>query len=173
MSGRRFGDGPVHEATEAGWDATLGANAKGAFLVSRAVVRVMLGQAPAAGGLRGSLLLISSVLATAPEPRFFATHAYAASKAAVLGLARAMAAYYAPHGIRVNAIAPGLVRTPMSRRAQDDPEIAALLRTRQPLTGAMLDADAVARAALFLLGDDAAAVTGDALLVDAGWSLGH
>lgn len=172
ISGRRFGDGPVHEATDEGWDATFAVNARGTFLVSRAAVRHMLAQAPAPGGLRGALLLMSSVLATSPEPRHFATHAYAASKAAVLGLARAMAAYYAPLGVRVNAIAPGLVRTPMSRRAHDDPAVAALLATRQPLGGALLDPEAVARAALFLLGDDAAAVTGDALRVDAGWSLG-
>jgi NAD(P)-dependent dehydrogenase (short-subunit alcohol dehydrogenase family) len=172
ISGRRFGDGPVHEATEEGWDATFAVNARGTFLVSRAVVRHMLVQDPGPLGLRGALLLMSSVLASSPEPRHFATHAYAASKAAVLGLARAMAAYYAPYGVRVNAVAPGLVRTPMSQRAHDDPAIAELLATRQPLTGALLDPVAVARAALFLLGDDAAAVTGDALFVDGGWSLG-
>lgn len=171
ISGRSYGDGPVHECTDEAWDVTLDTNLRSMFLMCRAVVRRMLAQPVAGNGLRGTVLNMASVLACSPEPRHFATHAYATSKAAVLGLTRAMAAYYAAHGIRVNAIAPSLVRTPMSRRAQDDAEIMAFTRHKQPLAGGLIEPESVASAALFLLGDGARAVTGDVLTVDAGWSV--
>lgn len=169
ISGRRFGDGPAHECTAAGWDAVVNTNARGLFLLCGAVLRQMLRQPLAANGLRGSILNMASVLAWSPSPHFFATHAYAASKAAIVGFSRAMAAHYAPDRIRVNVIAPSLVRTPMSQRAQQDPAIVEFMRTKQPLVGDLLTAEQVARAALFLLGDDAAAITGDVLTVDGGW----
>jgi NAD(P)-dependent dehydrogenase (short-subunit alcohol dehydrogenase family) len=82
-----------------------------------------------------------------------------------------MAAYYAPHKIRVNVIAPSLIRTPMSRRAQENPEILSLMKTKQPLTEDLIEAEEVARAALFLLCDESRVITGDVLTVDAGWCL--
>lgn len=169
ISGRRFGDGPLHDCTEEGWDTTLDTNVKSMFLMCRAVLRQMLAQPVGANGLRGTILNMASVLGFSPEPKFFATHAYAASKGAILSLSRAMAAYYAPHKIRVNVIAPALIRTPMSQRAQENPEIVAFMRTKQPLVEDLIDAEAVARAALFLLGEEAAVITGDVLTVDAGW----
>ncbi len=171
ISGRRFGDGPLHQATLEGWEATLAANATSQFLVARAAVRRMLGQEPDAMGGRGSILLMSSTLATRPAPGFFATHAYAASKGAIESLARSLAAYYAPHGIRVNAIAPSLIATPMSRRAQDDPAILAYLGHKQPLAGGPIDADAVTPTALHLLSDGARMITGQVVAVDGGWSV--
>jgi NAD(P)-dependent dehydrogenase (short-subunit alcohol dehydrogenase family) len=172
ISGRRFGDGPLHECTDEGWDVTMATNLRSMFLVCRASLRQMLGQAPSATGGRGAILNMSSVLAIAPEPRHFATHAYAASKGAVIALTRALAAYYAPHGIRVNAIAPGLVRTPMSARAQADPAIVESMQVRQPLAGGFIEPDEIARAAVFLLSDDARVITGETLVADAGWSSG-
>lgn len=171
LSGRRFGDGPLHECTDEGWSATLDGNLLPTFHVCRAAIRQMLAQPLAANGLRGSILNMASVLAFAPRAPEFATHAYAAAKGAIISLSRSLAAYYAPHGIRVNAIAPGLVRTPMSARAQQDPAILDLMRTKQPLTGTLLEAEDIARAALFLLGDDAAAIVGQTLAVDAGWTV--
>jgi NAD(P)-dependent dehydrogenase (short-subunit alcohol dehydrogenase family) len=171
ISGRRYGDGPLHEATLEGWETVLGANATSQFLVARAAVRRMLAQEPDAAGSRGALLLMSSALATHPAPAFFATHAYAASKGAVEALARSLAAYYAPSGIRVNAIAPSLIATPMSRRAQDDPAILAYLAAKQPLAGGPIDADAVTATALHLLSSEAAMVTGQVVAVDAGWGV--
>jgi NAD(P)-dependent dehydrogenase (short-subunit alcohol dehydrogenase family) len=171
ISGRRHGDGPLHECTEEGWDTTLDTNVRSMFLVCRAALRQMLAQEVARNGLRGAILNMASVLALSPQASHFATHAYAASKGAILALSRALAAYYAPHRIRVNAIAPALVRTPMSARAQDDPQVRELMKTRQPLVGDLLEAEDVARAALFLLGDDARAVTGDTLVVDGGWTV--
>jgi NAD(P)-dependent dehydrogenase (short-subunit alcohol dehydrogenase family) len=171
ISGRRSGDGPVHEVTLEGWEATMASNATSSFLLARAVVRRMLAQEVTTSGSRGALLLMSSALATHPAREFFATHAYAASKGAIEALTRALAAYYAPHGIRVNAIAPALVATPMSRRAQDDPSILAYLVDKQPLAGGPLDAGAVTAIALALLSDDARMVTGQVVTVDGGWSV--
>lgn len=169
ISGRRFGDGPIHECTEDGWDATLDTNVKSMFLMCRAVVGRMLEQAIGPGGSRGVILNMASVLGLSPESRFFATHAYAASKGAIIAMSKAMASYYAPLKIRVNAIAPALVRTPMSRRAQSDADVLQFMKTKQPLAEGMLDPEDVARASVFLLSDEARMITGDVLTVDAGW----
>lgn len=171
ISGRRFGDGPVHEATLDGWETVLQANVTSLFLVTRAALRRMLEQERDARGIRGTLLAMSSVLATHPASAHFATHAYAASKGAIEALTRAVAAYYAPHGIRANAIAPALVATPMSRRAQEDPTILAYLAEKQPLAGGPIDADAVTATALHLLAPETAMVTGQVVAVDAGWGV--
>ena len=170
ISGRKFGDGPIHECTEAGWDTTLDTNAKTTFLMCREVLKQMLQQDVNSAGLRGTILNMASVLAFAPEPKHFAAHAYAASKGAILSLSRAMAAFYAPHKIRVNAIAPGLIRTPMSQRAQESPAIIEFMKTKQPLAEDLLEAEEIAKAALFLLSDDSRHITGQVLSVDGGWS---
>lgn len=171
ISGRRFGDGPIHECSEEGWDITIETNLKSMFLALRAVVRRMLDQPVGEKGLRGAILNMSSALAFAPEPKFFATHAYAASKSAIIGLTQAMAAYYAPSKIRVNAIAPALTWTPMSQRAQQDGALLEFIKTKQPLAEDLIEAEDVARAAVFLLSDDARDITGETLGVDAGWRL--
>jgi NAD(P)-dependent dehydrogenase (short-subunit alcohol dehydrogenase family) len=173
ISGRRLGDGPVHEMTLDGWNLTLANNATSQFLVCRAAIRQMLAQEPAGNGQRGAILNMSSTLARHPEPTYFATHGYAASKGAIESFSRAMAAYYATHGIRINVIAPGLVATPMSQRAQANPEIIAYASTRQPLAGGILEAHDLVGAALFLLSDDARMITGQVLDVDGGWSVGE
>lgn len=167
ISGRRFGDGPLHEATLAGWETVIAANLTSMFLVSRAVVRQMLAQEPAGG----AILNMSSQLARSPSPDHFGTHAYAASKGGIEALTRAMAASYARHGIRVNAIAPALVATPMSARAQGDPAILAYLSGKQPLAQGALNPDDVTPTALHLLSDDARMITGQVVAVDAGWSV--
>ena len=171
ISGRRFGDGPLHELTLESWETVITANATSQFLVSRAVVRRMLRQERDATGLRGTILNMSSVLARRPSPRFFATHAYAASKGAIEAFSLAAAASYAPQGIRINVIAPALVATPMSRRAREDPSIRAYLEEKQPLTGRVIDPDDVTGTVLYLLSDDSRAVTGQVIAVDAGWSV--
>ena len=171
ISGRRFGDGPLHAATTEGWDAVMTANLRSLFLVGRAAVRLMLDQEPDADGQRGTILGMSSALARHPSPVHFATHAYAASKGAIEALTRATAAYYAPHGIRINAIAPSLVATPMSERARADAAIGAYLRAKQPLAGGPIDADAVTPVALHLLSREARMITGQVIEVDAGWSV--
>lgn len=170
-SGRRLGDGPLHELSLAAWDGTLALNATPPFLAAREALRVMLDQDLAASGARGSIVLMSSVLAFVPAPSLFATHAYATAKAATIGMARAMAAYYAPHGIRVNAVAPSLVTTPMSGRAAADPASVAFAQQRQPLTGGFLDAGDVSEIAVYLCSDESRAMTGQVLAVDGGWTV--
>jgi NAD(P)-dependent dehydrogenase (short-subunit alcohol dehydrogenase family) len=169
ISGRSFGDGPVHECSEDGWAITMETNVKSVFLMCRAVVRRMLEQTVGEGGSRGAILNTASVLAFSPEPKFFATHAYAASKSAIIGMTIAMAAYYAPRGIRVNAVAPGLTRTPMSLRARQNLELLEFIKTKQPLSEDLIEADEVARAAVFLLSDDSRNITGEVVSIDAGW----
>lgn len=170
QSGRRFGDGPVHETSDEGWDVALSQNLNVIFQMCRAVTGRMLQQAVGENGIRGAIVNVGSVLAVVPEPRHFATHAYAAAKGAVEAMSRSMAAYYAPQRIRVNVLAPGLVRTPASERA-GNPELLAFIEKKQPLTGGMVDADDVARAAIFLLGDEARSITGEAIAVDGGWTV--
>lgn len=165
-SGRRFGDGLIHELGVEGWDRTIELNLRSQALVAGAVVRHMLERG---GG--GSIVLVSSVLADRPEPELFGTHAYAAAKGGIIALATAMAAAYAPHRIRVNVVAPGLTDTPMAGRAAGDPRTMTFARRRQPLTGGMVTAHQVAEAAAFLLGPASGAVTGQVLAVDGGWSV--
>lgn len=169
-SGRSFGDGPAHSLTPDAVDRTLALNLRSQALVAAAAVRAMLGQ-PASPSGRGSIVFVSSVLATRPVADLFSTHAYAAAKGGIIGLATAMAAQYAASGIRVNVVAPGLTRTAMAARADADPAIRSFAARKQPLVGDLLDPADIAPAAAFLLSDDARAITGQVLAVDGGWSV--
>ncbi len=170
-SGRRYGDGPIHELTPEGWDRTLEINLRSQAMTCRAVVRQMLAQPPNDSGTRGSILLMGSVTATDPSPEMFATHAYAAAKGATIALMTAMAATYVGQGIRVNVVAPGLTATPMATRAAGDARIRAYAARKQPLAGELMDPDEVAHAAVYFLSDESRAVTGQLLKVDGGWSV--
>jgi NAD(P)-dependent dehydrogenase (short-subunit alcohol dehydrogenase family) len=165
-SGRKHGDGPVHECTEDGWDWTLAANLRSTFLTNQAAIRHFLSQKQP-----GVILNMASVLAYAPVPKHFDTGAYAAAKAGIIGLSRQAAARYAADGIRVNVLAPGLIGTPMAERAVNDPSIAAFLRAKQPLAGGPGRPADVADAAMFLCSDEARLITGAVLAVDGGWSV--
>ena len=171
ISGRRYGDGPLHEMTLEGWEQVMANNATSQFLVCRAAVRQMLSQDPLANGQRGAILNMSSAVARSPSPVYFGTHGYAASKGAIEALSLGIAAYYAPHGIRVNVIAPSLVATPMSRRAQGDEATLAYVAAKQPLAHGPMQPDDLVGTALYLLSDDARMVTGQIVNVDAGWSV--
>ncbi len=172
-SGRRFGDGPVHEMTMEGWERTMALNARTHVTTSRAVLRRMLVQEPDADGSRGAILNMASVLAFSTVPMLFPTHAYAASKGAIVTLTQTMAAYYVRNGIRVNAVAPALTTSRMSVRAAADAATQELATRRQPLSGGFLPASDVADAALFLLSRESRSITGQVLLVDGGWSVTH
>lgn len=172
ISGRRFGDGALHECTLAAWRVTHANNATTAFLVSRSALRYFLSRDPIMpANLRGTILTMSSVLAYSPQKDFFATHAYAASKGAVISMTRAAAAYYAPHRININTIAPGLVASPMSARAQNDPSILEFIKHKQPLSQNLLESKEIAQVALFLLSDAARNITGQVVTVDGGWTV--
>jgi len=166
-SGRRLGDGPLHEITDEGWDRTLQWNLTSVFLSNRAVLRHFLEHQQA-----GSILNMTSVLGFSPSPAHFSTHAYATAKAAIIGLTRSSAAHYAPRNIRINALAPALVATPMSERAQGDDAIMDFIRHKQPLDrGRIGQPEDLDGAAVFFMSDEARFVTGQVLAVDGGWSV--
>ncbi|MGO9469787.1 MAG: SDR family NAD(P)-dependent oxidoreductase [Isosphaeraceae bacterium] len=168
-SGRRFGDGPLHECSDDAWERVMHVNAFGAFLTNRAAVRSMLRQPLDAAGLRGTILNVGSVLDRSPSPVHFATLAYAASKGAIRALTLASAARYAADRIRFNLLVPGLIDTPMAARAAHDPQIRSYLATKQPITGGPGSAGDVAEAALYLCEPASRFVTGAELIVDGGW----
>jgi NAD(P)-dependent dehydrogenase (short-subunit alcohol dehydrogenase family) len=166
-SGRSFGDGPLHELTLEGWRKTLDMNLTSLMLSNRAAVRAFTERDHG-----GAILNMGSVLGMSPSPRHFTTHAYAAAKAAVIGLTRSTAAHYAAVGIRVNVLAPALVATPMSARAQGNAEIMDFIRTKQPLDGGRIGMPAdLDGAAVYFLSDAARFTTGQVLYVDGGWDL--
>jgi len=166
-SGRRMGDGPLHECTDTGWSYTLGVNLDSVFYSNRAAVQQFLKQD--SGGV---VLNLASVLAWSPSPKFFSTHAYATAKAGIVGLTRASAAYYAAQNIRFNALAPGLVATPMSERAQTNEGIMKFIKAKQPLDGGRIgQPEDLSAAAVFLLSDEAKFITGQVLAVDGGWEV--
>lgn len=170
-SGRRFGDARIDAITPEGWERTLALNLTTHVTATAPVVRRMLAQDPDGAGGRGAIVHMTSILAFAPDPELFPTHAYAAAKGAIVSLTTAMAAAYVRDGIRVNAVAPALVTTPMSARARGDDATVSFAARRQPLTGGFMEADAVAQAALFLLAPESRAITGQVLRVDGGWSV--
>ncbi len=166
-SGRKYGDGPLHAIPDDGWRHTLDWNLTSVFYSNRAALAQMLEQ-----GDGGSIVNLTSVLAARPAPEFFATHAYAAAKAAIVGLTTSAAAYYAPHNIRVNALAPALVETPMAARATSDAAIRQYVERRQPLAGGRVgQAQDLNGAVVFLFSDEARYLTGQVLAVDGGWSV--
>ena len=162
ISGRALGDGPVDECTLEAWDTVLATNLTSVFLCSKHAVPLLR----TAGG--GAIVNLSSVMGMMAGENDFTTHAYQVSKGAIITLTRAMAYHYGPEGIRVNAIAPGLIATPMSVRAQSDPAIVARLSELHPLTGDFGRPEDVAGAALYLA--TAPFVTGAVLTVDGGWT---
>lgn len=166
-SGRRMGDGPLHEMTDDGLRATLALNLESVILSNRAAVKQFMAQESG-----GAILNMGSVLGWSPSPQFFATHAYAAAKAGIAGFTRSIASYYAGRNIRANVLAPALVETPMAARAAGNPQILHFIATKQPLDGGRIGAPGDCDgAAVFLLSESARFITGQVLAVDGGWSV--
>jgi NAD(P)-dependent dehydrogenase (short-subunit alcohol dehydrogenase family) len=144
---------------EAEWRVTIETNLTGTFLCCRAAARLML---PAG---RGSIINMSSVHATSA---FGKLAAYAASKGGVEALTRALALEWAPHAVRVNAIAPGYFRTDLSRPLLESRWGEAVLN-QIPL-GRVAEADELVATILFLAGPGSSYMTGSILSVDGGWT---
>lgn len=136
-------------------------NQHGAWWTCREAVRQMLAQG---GG--GRVIVIASIASLVGSASGVA---YNASKGAVLQLVRTLAPQVAPHGITVNAICPGWIRTAMTKETQEDPERLARALAAHPL-GRLGEPEDVAGAAFFLASDDAAWITGIALPVDGGYT---
>ncbi len=166
-SGRKYGDGPLHELTLEGWNKTFELNLTSLMLSNQAAVQTFLARKTS-----GSILNMGSVLGVSPSPQFFVTHAYAAAKSAVVGFTKSLAAYYASYDIRVNMLAPALVETPMSERASKDEKIMNFVKTKQPLDGGRNgrpeDLDG---AAVFFMSDASRFATGQTLYIDGGWEV--
>ncbi|AMK19589.1 MULTISPECIES: SDR family NAD(P)-dependent oxidoreductase [Sphingobium] len=151
----------LHEASEPDFDQVLAVNLKGGFLMYKAVAAHLIEQAQS-----GSIVNIASTAGIRPWPT---AGIYSASKHGIVGLTVTAALEVAAHGIRVNAICPGIIDTPMYRR-NTNANIVAVAEQRIPL-GKVGNATAIADAALWLLGPEASYVTGAILPVDGGLAL--
>lgn len=155
--------GTVLTTTPDEWNAVFAANVGGTWLWARAVIPEMQAQR------RGSIVTVASQLALAGGR---GNSAYIASKGAILSLTRTMALDFAADGIRVNAIAPGAIETPLLQRSfgrRPNPDLArAESRARHPV-GRLGQPEEIAAAALYLASDDAGFTTGTTLAVDGGW----
>jgi 3-oxoacyl-[acyl-carrier protein] reductase len=153
---------PFLELDDASWQRVLNVNLNGTFYCMQEAARIM---APAR---KGAIVVIASTNAFWVE---YHMTAYNASKAGVVGLVRSAAIDLAPLGIRVNAIEPGIVNTPLAAFLIDNPVAGPEYLKRIPL-GRYQEPVDVARTALYLASDDAAYVTGHALIADGGLTLG-
>lgn len=166
-SGRKWGDGPLDQIPLEGWNKTIELNLTSLMISNKAIIDYFLEHKTS-----GVILNMSSVLGYSPSPKYFATHAYAAAKSAIIGFSRSIAAYYAKNDIRVNVIAPSLFITPMSKRASEDERILDFLRTKQPLDGGRPGRpEDINNAVLMFLHPSSGFITGQVLGVDGGWTL--
>jgi NAD(P)-dependent dehydrogenase (short-subunit alcohol dehydrogenase family) len=151
--------GPLTETTAEDWDYTFNINVKGVFLGIKHAARIMR-----ARGNGGVIINTSSIGGLCGDA---GPLAYSAAKAAVINLTRAAAVELAPDRIRVNAICPGFIATPLAAGSPDTSTAEREFATKQPWPEAGVS-DHVAGAALFFAGDDATFVTGESLVVDGG-----
>jgi NAD(P)-dependent dehydrogenase (short-subunit alcohol dehydrogenase family) len=166
-SGRKMGDGPLHQLSLEGWNSTLELNLTSLMLSNQAAVKKML-----ALNAGGTILNMGSVLGYSPSPHFFSTHAYAAAKAAIIGFTKSIAAFYAKNNIRINVIAPALVETPMAQRAAKDETILSFIKTKQPLDGGRIGApEDLDGLATYFMSDLSKFTTGQVVAVDGGWDV--
>jgi NAD(P)-dependent dehydrogenase (short-subunit alcohol dehydrogenase family) len=152
-----FPRSPFLELTEAEWDAVHNVNLKGSFLVAQALARRMV-----SNGRKGAIVNLSS---SSVRGHVLGAH-YAASKAGIIGLTRSMALALAPHGIRVNAIAPGLTDTAQPRYQFSEAEL--LEQSRLIPLGAMAQPADIADIIVFLVSDRARFITGEVVHANGG-----
>jgi NAD(P)-dependent dehydrogenase (short-subunit alcohol dehydrogenase family) len=154
--------GPARDYPMAEWDMLFDINVRATFLSCRAVGDELLRR-----GQRGSIVTMSSQMGTVGYP---GRVAYCATKHAVEGMTKALAVEWAKAGIRVNAVAPTFVETPMTSAGLADPEFRAEVLERRLPTGRLAQVDDVARAVRYLACEASSNVTGHVLRVDGGWT---
>jgi meso-butanediol dehydrogenase/(S,S)-butanediol dehydrogenase/diacetyl reductase len=158
--------GPVHLVDDAAWNASIHANLTSAFMLCRAALPSLMER-------RGTIVIVSSLAAVAATPN---GAGYVVTKHAITGLTRSLARDYGRHGVRVNAICPGWVRTPMADEAMDyvaaargiDREAAYQLASANVPLGRPGEPDEVAAVCLFLASQEASLVTGSLVIADGG-----
>ncbi|MBR9980897.1 MAG: 3-oxoacyl-ACP reductase FabG [Desulfatitalea sp.] len=143
---------------EDGWDKVFNTNVKAVWLLSRAVVRTMIEQKS------GRIINITTVGAEKAE---LGMAAYGCSKAALKMLTRCMAREWAPFGVQVNAVGPGLTRTEFSQPIWSNPDIAKHVTAQLPM-GRIAEPEEIVPAVLFLASDGASYMTGETIYVDGG-----
>lgn len=158
-------DGSILDCEEADWDRSFDLNAKAMFRLTRAVLPGMLARKS------GSVINIASIVSSMKgAPRRFA---YGASKAAIIGMTKAIAADFVKDGIRCNAICPGTVESPSLKErlaaTGDYDKALADFRARQPM-GRLGTPEEIAEMVCYLAGDLSAFTTGQAFAIDGGWS---
>jgi len=162
-AGASFG-GTVDKVDEATWDRTFAINVKGTYLwIHHAIQPMMAAQS-------GAIVTVGSQLA---QSSLGTNAAYIASKGAIASFTKTIAVDHARQGIRVNALMPGVIDTPMPARSllrQPDPEAAKAFWSKRHPMGRIGQPEEVARAALFLACEDSSFVTGTLLFVDGGWT---
>jgi putative cofactor-binding repeat protein len=154
--------GPARDYPMSDWDALFAVNVRATFLACRAVGDSLLRR-----GVPGSIVALSSQMGTVGYPQRVA---YCATKHAVEGLTKALAVEWARDGIRVNAVAPTFVETPMTAPFLADEEFRAEVLEHRLPTGRLATIDDVAHGARYLACDAAASVTGHVLRIDGGWT---
>jgi 2-keto-3-deoxy-L-fuconate dehydrogenase len=161
-------NGSVLEGTEADWDLSFDLNVKSMFRMTRAFLPAMLAQVQTQGG---SVSIINMASMASSIKGFANRCAYGATKAAVIGLTKSMAADYVKVGLRVNALCPGTVDTPSLRgriaSAADPVQAEKDFIARQPM-GRLASVDDITPMVVFLASDESRFVTGQTLLVDGG-----
>ena len=157
---------PTLAQTAAGFDRVLAVNLRGCFLMSQALLAVMSEQPRDGRGGRGAIVNLGSIASLGGIP---GRNGYSAAKAGVLGLTRTMASEWGRSGIRVNAVAPGYVRTDLVADLERRGTIDGRAIARRTPLGRMADPDEIAEAIVFLASSAASYITGATLSVDGGW----
>lgn len=156
---------PFLELSEEEWDKTLDINLKGYFLCAQAVAKEMVKQKA------GVIVNIASIAMGQVGVGFPAISHYCASKGGIVGMTEALALELAPYNIRVNAISPGAVDTPMVDPLKVDPKMMKATLSRVPL-GRMGKPEEVSNLVLFLASDASSYMTGSTVVIDGGWLAG-